>query len=558
MAQVQAVQKHWRATLERIEKFISDTYFTDVNLRGRLYPVRLPLPSVRWYNAGQRRISFQAAQQALSSTAEVATKDVSLGPTWSTHWFSVEVRVPDQWVGKEVRLRWDSGGEAMVWIQGEPLQGLTGSHNGHQIRTDFILTKSANPGDRFSVYIEAVASDMFGAGAKGMINPPDPSRYYSITMAELAVFDRDVYALLMDLTVIYDSAKHLPEGSERAYHALYTANNIVNACEPFKKSIFPLCRAIAREFLGERNGESQHTIHAMGHCHIDSAWLWPYSETIRKCGRSWSSVLRLMEEHPSFTFVCSQAQQFEWVKLNYPVLYERILLKAKSGQFIPVGGTWIEMDGNIPSGESFVRQFLLGQKFFKEEFGHYCNEFWLPDTFGYSAQLPQIMAGSGINYFLSQKLSWNLTNKFPHHTFLWEGIDGTCCLAHFPPADTYQSRADVKDVLKTVSQFRDKGRSRQSILLYGHGDGGGGPTEDMLQNLKRMEDVDGIPKVLMSSPQQFFSSITSEKDRLCKWVGELYLELHRGTYTTQAKLKLENRRGEFLLHDVDFMCAIDY
>jgi alpha-mannosidase len=132
-----------------------------------------------------------------------------------------------------------------------------------------------------------------------------------------------------------------------------------------------------------------------------------------------------MEEHPSFTFVCSQAQQFEWVKLNYPVLYERILLKAKSGQFIPVGGTWIEMDGNIPSGESFVRQFLLGQKFFKEEFGHYCNEFWLPDTFGYSAQLPQIMAGSGINYFLSQKLSWNLTNKFPHHTFLWEGIDGT-------------------------------------------------------------------------------------------------------------------------------------
>ncbi|CAI7994927.1 Alpha-mannosidase 2C1 [Geodia barretti] len=179
---------------------------------------------------------------------------------------------------------------------------------------------------------------------------------------------------------------------------------------------------------------------------------------------------------------------------------------------------------------------LLGQKFFKEEFGHYCSEFWLPDTFGYSAQLPQIMVGSGINYFLSQKLSWSLTNKFPHHTFLWEGIDGTCCLVHFPPADTYESCADVKDVLKTVSQFRDKGRSRQSILLYGHGDGGGGPTEDMLQNLKRMEDVDGLPKVLMSSPQQFFSSLTSEKDRLCKWVGELYLELHRGTYTTQAKV----------------------
>lgn len=418
------VQKHWRATLERVEKFTSDTYFTDVNLRGRLYPEKISISDVRWYCAGRQQISFSTARQALDSTTKVAIKEVTIGPTWSIHWFLVEVTVPDKWAGKEVRLRWDSGGEAMVWIQGEPEQGLTGSRNGHQIRTDFTLTRNAIAKEKFCVYVEAVASDMFGAGANGMINPPDPSRYYSISVAELVVFDKDVYDLLLDLTTIHDMAKHLPEGSERAYEALYTANEMVNICDPFDKSTYPRCRAVAERFLSERNGQAQHTIHAMGHCHIDSAWLWPYSESVRKCARSWSSVLRLMDQHPAFTFVCSQAQQLEWVKSNYPGLYERILAKAKTGQFIPAGGTWIEMDGNIPSGESFVRQFLLGQMFFKEQFGHYCKEFWLPDTFGYSAQLPQIMAGSGIHCFLSQKLSWNLTNKFPIHLI---NICGVVC-----------------------------------------------------------------------------------------------------------------------------------
>lgn len=188
-----------------------------------------------------------------------------------------------------------------------------------------------------------------------------------------------------------------------------------------------------------------------------------------------------------------------------------------------------------------------------------CLQFWLPDTFGYSAQLPQIIRGVGMKYFLTMKLSWSLINKFPFHTFFWEGIDGSRCLAHFPPADTYESRGNAADVLKTVKQLKDKGQVHASMLLYGHGDGGGGPSEDMLEMLKRMEDVDGCPRVKLSTPQDFFHSLESrDADKLCTWVGELYLELHQGTYTTQARIKQGNRQSEFLLHDAELLSTLAF
>ncbi|KAF2985403.1 hypothetical protein EK904_005537 [Melospiza melodia maxima] len=240
----------------------------------------------------------------------------------------------------------------------------------------------------------------------------------------------------------------LGEENQRSFQALYTANQMVNVCDVTDPSTFPAARDLAAAIFSQRNGESQHTIHAMGHCHIDSAWLWPYEETIRKCARSWVTVVHLMEHNPELTFACSQAQQFQWVRSCYPGLYARIQRLAAKGQFIPVGGTWVEMDGNLPSGESMVRQFLQGQRFFQEQFGRICTEFWLPDTFGYSAQLPQLMRGSGIRRFLTQKLSWNLVNSFPHHTFFWEGIDGSQVLTHFPPGDSYGMQGRVAEIKK--------------------------------------------------------------------------------------------------------------
>lgn len=266
-----------------------------------------------------------------------------------------------------------------------------------------------------------------------------------------------------------------------------------------------------------------------------------------------------MSFYPEHKFTASQAQQFEWMQQLYPKLYERIKRYAARGQFLPVGGTWIEMDCNIPSGESFVRQFLLGQTFFKKEFGNIADVFWLPDTFGYSSQLPQIMRQCGIEYFLTQKLSWNLINKFPHSTFYWEGLNGDRVLAHFPPADTYCSKADVKDIVYGTKNFKTKDKSSESMLLFGFGDGGGGPTPQMLEALRRVTPgVDGLPNVSIRGPTEFFDRVkaASKQTELPLWVGELYFELHRGTYTTHARNKLGNRRSEFLLANAEILSVL--
>lgn len=252
------------------------------------------------------------------------------------------------------------------------------------------------------------------------------------------------------------------------------ANNIVNAVRFDEPESVAAALSISKDFFDKhRSNKYDHAITAIGHCHIDTAWLWPYDETKRKVARSWSTQCTLMDEYPEFTFACSQAQQFDWVEELYPSLFERIKSKVNSGQFIPVGGTWVEMDCNLPSGESFCRQFKFGQDYFKSKFGKYCSVFWLPDTFGYSAQLPQIMKQSKLEYFFTQKLSWNNINKFPHSTFYWVGLDGTRVLTHFSPTDTYCAQMTTKEIIFTVKNNKDKEYSDKSLLLFGNGDGGG-------------------------------------------------------------------------------------
>uniref|UniRef100_A0A5F4VVD7 Alpha-mannosidase 2C1 n=1 Tax=Callithrix jacchus TaxID=9483 RepID=A0A5F4VVD7_CALJA len=291
-----------------------------------------------------------------------------------------------------------------------------------------------------------------------------------------------------------------------------------------------------------------HSLHPPPPPHL--AWLWPFKETVRKCAQSWVTALQLMEQNPEFIFAFSQVQQLEWVKSHYPGLYSRLQEFASRGQFVPVGCTCVETDGNLPSGEAMVRQFLQGQNFFLQEFGKMCSEFWLPDTFGYSAQLPQIMCSiiCSIRCFLTQKLSWNLVNCFPHHTFFWEGLDGSHVLVHFSPGDSYGMQGN-EEVLKTVANNRDKGRANHSAFLFGFGDGGGGPTQTMLDRLKRLSNTDGLPRVQLSSPRQLFSALESGSGQLCTWVRELFLELHNGTYTTHAQIKKGNQECERNLHN---------
>eukprot|EP01111_Echinosteliopsis_oligospora_P011163 TRINITY_DN3615_c0_g1_i1.p1 TRINITY_DN3615_c0_g1~~TRINITY_DN3615_c0_g1_i1.p1 ORF type:complete len:1063 (+),score=284.46 TRINITY_DN3615_c0_g1_i1:57-3191(+) len=549
----QPMLRHRKITEERLEKFVSDTYFKDVNIKGKIFPVSAPLTNLSVYHA-PGRITVQDAKKAEYTPSKVGD---SFGPSWSTHWFKVTADVPsgEEWVGKEIVLRWNGGCEAMVWIDETPIQGLTGG-TWVDKRTEYRLTKSAKGGDHFEFMVELACNGMFGTGRDGLINAPDMDKTYTLSQAEIAVFDKEAYDLTLDIVTLWEVAKKCPEDSEISVQALYVANKMVNATNTDDRSTWAQARKIGQQFFSQKNGSRQHNITSIGHCHIDVAWLWPYAETKRKSARSFATQILYMEDYPKYTFTQSQAQLYDWVKQDYPSLFEKMRAKIKSGQFLPTGGTWVEMDGNIPCGEAFIRQFLFGQRFFQKEFGVRCTEFWLPDTFGYSAQLPQVIKHCGIDYFMTQKLSWNNINKFPHTTFLWEGIDGSQVLTHFPPACTYNSSCEIGDIVNTAKDCKDKDRCNESLLVYGHGDGGGGPNVEMLERLKRIEDVDGLPKVQGRSVHDFFLRCEPHRDELLTWVGELYFELHRGTYTSQAGTKKGNRKSEHLLHDAEFLSSV--
>ncbi|HTD50695.1 MAG TPA: glycoside hydrolase family 38 C-terminal domain-containing protein, partial [Acidimicrobiia bacterium] len=267
-------------------------------------------------------------------------------------------------------------------------------------------------------------------------------------------------------------------------------------------------------------------------------------ETKRKCARTFANALRLMDDYPEYRFSASQAQQYQWMKDHYPPLYERLREQVDAGRFEPIGSMWVEADCNIPSGESLVRQIVHGKRFFMDEFEIETTDLWLPDVFGYSAALPQILQEAGISSFLTQKMSWNDVNRFPHSTFWWEGIDGTRILTHFPPADTYNGDMSVGELTKSERQFAQRTVSKHSLYPFGYGDGGGGPTRAMLESARRVADLDGVPRVELGTVASFWETLRGESPELPVWVGELYLEYHRGTYTTNGAIKRANRRNE--------------
>ena len=317
-------------------------------------------------------------------------------------------------------------------------------------------------------------------------------------------------------------------------------------------------RAVLAEVLRQPAYPSAHRITAIGHAHIDSAWLWPVRETARKCARTFANVLALMAEDSDLVFACSSAQQYAWIRDQYPQLFEQIRTRVAEGRFVPVGGMWVESDTNMPGGEALARQFLAGQRFFREEFGVECREVWLPDSFGYTAALPQIARLAGARWFLTQKTSWNETNRIPHHTFWWEGIDGSRLFTHFPPVDTYNSDLSGRELARAERQFAEKGRANSSLVPFGWGDGGGGPTREMLAAASRARSLEGSPRVEIASPAEFFRAAEAEYAQPPEWSGELYLEFHRGTYTSQARTKRGNRRSEHLLREAELWATAAY
>ncbi|MCE0497764.1 MAG: alpha-mannosidase [Methylacidiphilales bacterium] len=522
-------------------------------LQALLYPDVNPLTKLTVF-AAPDRISYAEALKGRYRPAKVGE---TFGPGWSTHWFRVDYAIPSAWKGREVLLHFDSSSEGCVWQNGVPLQGLTSYNWGPQdVRSYFTLTRGAKGGERGTIYVEVAINGLFGLSDGGGKTQKDSLGH--LRHARLVTRDHAVWDLLWDFTVIKELAEHLPADGPHQGHALAVANEITNAVTLGDPKTYPAGRALAKKFFAAHNGDRNHHVSAIGHAHIDTAWLWPLAETRRKCYRTFSTAVRMMDDYPEYKFSCSQAQQMAWIKAQHPALFAKIKAKVKTGQFVPVGGTWIEPDCNIPGGESLARQFLLGQRFFKKEFGSICREFWNPDVFGYSGALPQVIRGAGIRFFLTQKLCWNQFNKPTSSTFLWEGIDGTSVLTHFPPSDTYNSLANIQEILMHYTNFKDKDRANESMMLFGFGDGGGGPTEEMLERLRRMKDVPGLPDVTIRNSQDFFARCEKDLADPLVWKGELYMEGHRGTYTTQAANKRDNRRSEEALHDVEFLAALAF
>ncbi|KAK8095352.1 alpha-mannosidase [Apiospora kogelbergensis] len=553
---------------ERITQFYSTGQWEKQNLLAMMYEgIASGHPHVKlstWAAPGLSRPTFEEAMKGDYKSTNVGE---SFGPSWATHWFKIAVKIPSELCEKEhLEFQWDAGNEGMVWTSdGKPLQGLTGGGE----RVEWILPKSFRDGKEHTFYIEMACNAMFGNAPGGdSIQPPNPNKQFQLVKADVCAVNMDARQLWIDTWIIGDAAREFPDDSWEQHKALNVATAILENYKLGDKESIKKCRKIAQEYIGANvdsakvyDSGTEAQVFGIGHCHIDTCWLWPWAETKRKVARSWSNQCDLMERYPELNFACSQAQQYQWLEKYYPYVFDRVKHKVKEGKFHPIGGSWVEHDTNMPSGESLVRQFLYGQRYFESHFGERCKTFWLPDTFGYSSQLPQLCRLAGMNRFLTQKLSWNNINNFPHTTFNWVALDGSQVICHMPPSETYTAEAHFGDVKRSVTQHKSMDQDHTSLLVFGKGDGGGGPTWQHIEKLRRCrgisDEVGLLPRVhLGNTVDQFFDKLEEKGTSLVTWYGELYFELHRGTYTTQANNKLNNRRSEVLMKDLELLATI--
>jgi alpha-mannosidase len=526
----------------------------------------VPVEVAAWHVPGEP----VSLEEALAAQYEPFPVGGAWGPPWGTTWFRLRGRIPDEWAGRQVALGFavgnagstGFGAEALVWRDGRPVQRLSPNHREYLITDPADLAKG---GENVELFIEAAANvpSPFGANPwPMMLADPTGAPQFTLAQADLHVKDPEFDEFWHDLRVLLELLTELPQGEPRRTRISVGLEHACNLFDlPHIGDSWRRAIPVLKDLLDEPAAPGVHTVSAIGHAHIDTAWLWPLRETVRKCARTFSTVLALMDRYPEYRFVVSQAQQLAWMRDHYPDLWSRMKVRIAEGRIEPTGSMWVEADCNLPSGESLVRQIIHGKRFFRDELGIDTTDVWLPDVFGYSAALPQIMHLAGIRWFLTQKLSWNQYNVLPHHSFWWEGIDGSRVFTHFPPADTYGAKMEVRELRFGVSNFRDHDRSNRSMYLFGWGDGGGGPTDVMLESARRLANSDGLPHISMEGPRAFFTAAEAEAEAApgepAVWVGELYLELHRGTYTSQAATKAGNRRGELALRDAELWASLD-
>ncbi|MGZ6308732.1 MAG: alpha-mannosidase, partial [Ktedonobacterales bacterium] len=495
-----------------------------------------------------------------------------VGDRWGgaglTYWLRIPLRIPDTWADQPAVVHIAlgdyeniTGPEALAYLDGEPIQAFDYYHK------DLLISDHLRPGQDHMLALEAYSSLMQGQ--------------QTLRALELIRIDAEAEALYHDMRVLHGALLTMPPNSlnrarlvrtlERAYQALDLRQPQSGA---YLQSV-PHARAILREAYEHGDASDQPRTVAVGHAHIDLAWLWPVAQTRRKGARTFSTVLKLMEQYPHYHFVASQPALYQIIQQDEPRLYARIKERIAEGRWEPTGAAWVEMDCNLAGGEALVRQFLYGQRFFRDQLGVETRLLWLPDVFGYSAALPQVLKGCGVDYFMTTKISWNEYNRLPHDTFRWRGIDGTEVLTHMVTAPlnpseqsgstmpqafyTYNAKFTPYDVAGNWSTYRQKDINDELLYLFGYGDGGGGPTAQMQETAARLEHLPGFPRVEQSSAEQFFRRLERRvwnDPNLPTWAGELYLEYHRGTYTSQAWIKRANRLNELLYREAELWSAL--
>lgn len=489
-------------------------------------------------------------------------------------WFRTNIVIPEKFKDKYLVFQITTGHEGewdatnpqfLIYVNGKLVQGLDVNHR------EIIISKKAISGEEYSIAI---------LGYSGLIQEK------TILTGELKVLDKSIEEFYYNLKVLHSSVKLFGKEDDSRVEILRKLEEAVNILDlrkiyskEFYKSIEEANDYLKREFYSEVNYKSP-LVTAIGHTHIDVAWLWTTSQTKEKTVRSFSTVLNLMDEYPEYKFMSSQSQLYQYVKEEAPELYEKIKERIKEGRWEVDGAMWLEPDCNIPSGESLIRQMLLGMRFFKEEFGVTCKSLWLPDVFGYSAALPQIMKKCGVHYFMTTKLDWNQFNRMPNDSFMWKGIDGSEIFTHLVTtcdyskegADnttftginnktTYTGNINPNQTMGTWKRYQNKDLNDETLMLFGFGDGGGGPTAEMLENAKRLKyGLPGLPRLEIGFEGEFFDRVyekVKDSKKLPKWTGELYFEYHRGTYTSMAKNKRFNRKCEFLYGDIEMLASIN-
>ena len=486
----------------------------------------------------------------------------SWGAPWATTWFRLSGEVPPEWAGRRVEAVIDLGFhpraagfqcealvvEMMPDGSFRPLQGI------HPRRTNYAVNSVTGP---VVLHLEAASNPSFPGytpSQLGSLETAGDRLLYRLRQASLVVVDPAAEALAYDIEVLDGVMRSLASDDPRRARLQRTLAETLDRIPDVAAAQRVIAPAMAEDF----GNATRHRSVAIGHAHIDTAWLWPLRETKRKVTRTFASAVALMDDYPEYAFCASSAQHYAWIEERHPELFAKIGERVERGQWVPVGGMWVEADMNLPSGESLVRQIVFGQRYFEETFGARCTEVWIPDVFGYPAGLPQVFAAGGMHRFVTQKLSWNKQNRFPHNTFWWEGLDGTRVLTHFPPVDTYNAEITPEEFAFSITNFRDHGWSNDSLMPFGHGDGGGGPTREMLERARRLAHIDARGTLEIDRPAAMFERIERDADRgapVPVWRGELYFEMHRGTLTSQLKTKLGNRRCERLLVEAELWAA---